>query len=154
MFVELFKYSSISYFYHIHKHIYKASIQNLLYIHAGLMVFYIHINICFCFIFFLLPKLTIHGLWCSSLVPISVSAGQAKQISSFKNCVHYLLSNFHFFTKWQSFKNYEKCFLFHLKSSLCSQVTFFVFSPSFPLFADSKRTNGSGIIYDVMNWLA
>ena len=23
--------------------------------------------------------------------------------------------------QWKSFKNYEKCFLFHLKSSFCSQ---------------------------------
>ena len=27
------------------------------------------------------------------------------------------LSNFYFFNKWQAFKNYEKCFLFHLKRS-------------------------------------
>ena len=51
-------------------------------------------------------------------------------------CVHYFLSNFYFFTKWYLFKNYEKSFLFHLKSSFCSQdIQFFDFFPSFP---DSK----------------
>ena len=41
----------------------------------------------------------------------------------FKACVRYFLSNFYF----QPFKNYEKCFLFHLKSSFRSQdVQFFV----------------------------
>ena len=39
-----------------------------------------------------------------------------------------------FFTKWQSFKNYEKCFLFHLKSSFHSRdIQICVFSSS-PLF--------------------
>ena len=39
-----------------------------------------------------------------------------------------------FFTKWQPFKNFEKCFLFHLKSSFRSRdIQFFVFL-SFPLF--------------------
>ena len=43
-------------------------------------------------------------------------------------------SNFYFFTKWWSFKNYEKRFLFHLKSSFHSrEIQFFVFL-SFPLF--------------------
>ena len=43
-------------------------------------------------------------------------------------------SNFYFFTKWDSFKNYEKCFLFHLKSSFRSgdiQIFVLLF---FPLF--------------------
>ena len=45
-------------------------------------------------------------------------------------CVRYFYQIFIFFTKWQSFKNYEKCFLFHLKSSFCSQdVQIFVFFP-------------------------
>ena len=39
-----------------------------------------------------------------------------------KACVCYFLSSFYFFIKWQAFKNYEKCFLFHLKSSFHSQV--------------------------------
>ena len=38
-----------------------------------------------------------------------------------KACDHYFLSNFYFFTKWQLFKSYEKCFFFHLKSSFFSQ---------------------------------
>ena len=41
---------------------------------------------------------------------------------------------FYFFTKWQLFKNCEKCFLFHLKSSFRSRdIQFFVFL-SLPLF--------------------
>ena len=50
------------------------------------------------------------------------------------------LSNLYFFTKWYPFKNYEKCFLFHLKSSFRSwDIQFFViFYPSFPHFPDSK----------------
>ena len=51
----------------------------------------------------------------------------------FKACVRYFLSIF-FCTKWQSFKNHKKCFLFHLKSSFRSQdIQIFVFSSS-PLF--------------------
>ena len=39
----------------------------------------------------------------------------------------------------ESFKNYEKCFLFHLKSSFRSQdIQLFVLFPSFPHFPDSK----------------
>ena len=46
----------------------------------------------------------------------------------FKACLCYFLSNFYFFTKWQPFKNYEKCFLFNLKSSFCSRdIQIFVF---------------------------
>ena len=37
-----------------------------------------------------------------------------------KACVRYFLSNFDFFTKCLPFKNYEKRFLFHLKSSFHS----------------------------------
>ena len=41
---------------------------------------------------------------------------------------------FYFFTKWQPFKNYEKCFLFHWKSSSHSRdIQIFVFRSS-PLF--------------------
>ena len=39
-----------------------------------------------------------------------------------------------FFTKWYPFKNYKRCFLFHLKSSFCSRdIKIFIF-PSSPLF--------------------
>ena len=38
-----------------------------------------------------------------------------------KPCVRYFLSKFYFFAKWWPFKNYEKCFLFHLKSSFRSR---------------------------------
>ena len=51
-----------------------------------------------------------------------------------KACVCYFLTNFLFFTKWYFFKNYERCFLFHLKSSFPSRdIQIFVF-PSSPLF--------------------
>ena len=44
------------------------------------------------------------------------------------------LSNFYFCTRWCPSKIYEKCFLFHLKSSWHpSDIQIFVF-PSFPLF--------------------
>ena len=43
------------------------------------------------------------------------------------------LSNFYFFIKWQTFKNYAKCFLFHIKTSFHSQDTqiFVIFSLPF-----------------------
>ena len=41
---------------------------------------------------------------------------------------------FFFFTKWQRWNNYEKCFLFHLKTSFhCQDIQTLVF-PSSPLF--------------------
>ena len=50
----------------------------------------------------------------------------------FKECYLRLVSAiFHFFTK----KNYEKCFLFHLKSSFrCRDIQIFVFLSS-PIFS-------------------
>ena len=39
-----------------------------------------------------------------------------------KASVRYFLSNSYFFIKRQSFKNYEKCFLFHLKSSFVLEI--------------------------------
>ena len=52
---------------------------------------------------------------------------------SFKACVRYFFLNL-FFIKWQSFKNYERYFLFHLKSSFHSQdIQIFLFPPS-PIF--------------------
>ena len=51
--------------------------------------------------------------------------------------------------------NYEKCFLFHLKSSFRSpDIKIFVFfSLPFQTFQIQKGKR-SGIIYDVMTWLA
>ena len=71
-----------------------------------------------------------------------------------KACVCYFLSNSYFFTKWWHFKNYENVFLFHLKSSFHSRdiQIFVIFSLS--TLSKFKRTNGSGTVYDVMNWLA
>ena len=61
-----------------------------------------------------------------------------------KACVRYFLSNFYFFTKWWPFKNYEKCFLFHLKSSFRSRdIQVFVFFPFFSTLSRFKRANGS-----------
>ena len=47
----------------------------------------------------------------------------------------------------------EKYFLFHLQSSFCSRdIQFFVIFPLSKL-CGFKRAKGSGIIYEVMNWL-
>ena len=59
--------------------------------------------------------------------------------TTFKACVRYFYFFYFiyllfFFTKWQPLNNYEKCFLFHLKSSFhCQDIQIFVF-PSSPLF--------------------
>ena len=59
--------------------------------------------------------------------------------TTFKGCVRYFYFFYFiyllfFFTKWQPLNNYEKCFLFHLKSSFhCQDIQVFVF-PSSPLF--------------------
>ena len=57
-----------------------------------------------------------------------VSLALSKEL---KACVKTkILSKFYFFTKWWSFKNCEKCFLFHLKSSFWSRdIQIFVFFP-------------------------
>ena len=55
-------------------------------------------------------------------------------------CVLYFL----YFTKINYFKSYKKCFLFHLKSSFCSQgIQFFVI---FSLFSRLKGSNETAII--------
>ena len=54
---------------------------------------------------------------------------------------------FYFSTKWQSFKNYEKYFLFHLKSSFHSgDIQIFVFFPFFSTLSRFKRTSEYGIM--------
>ena len=58
-----------------------------------------------------------------------------------------------FFAKWYPFKDYKKCFLFSLKSFLCSWFLLLYFSLFFTL-SRFKRTNETGIIFNVMNWLA
>ena len=59
-----------------------------------------------------------------------------------------------FFTKWWPFKNYERCFLFCIKSSFHSwDIHIFVIFPFFTLFR-FKKTNENVIIYDFMNRLA
>ena len=64
---------------------------------------------------------------------LSVFRTQSKAI---KACVR----NFLFFDQ-ENFKNYEKCFLFHLKSPFRSRDVhdFVFFFPYFPYFPDSKR---------------
>ena len=47
--------------------------------------------------------------------------------------VCYFLSNFYLFTKWWPFRNYKKCFLFHLKSSFRSRFIQFLVIFSLPL---------------------
>ena len=77
------------------------------------------------------------------------------KIVTFKACVRYFLSNFYFIIKLQTFNNYKKCFLFHRKSSFCSRdIQIFVFFPFLSTISRLKRTNETGIIYDVMNWFA
>ena len=69
-----------------------------------------------------------------------------------------LFINFLFLTKWQTFKNKEKCFLFHLKSSFPSRdIQIFVF-PSSPLFLPVSHcfrgwSNINLIVCDIINCL-
>ena len=67
-------------------------------------------------------------------------------------------SKFLFFTKWSPFKNYKRCFLFHLKSSFHSRdIHIFVFlsSPLFLPVSHCFRTWSkiSLIVYGVINYL-
>ena len=57
-----------------------------------------------------------------------------------KACVRYFLSNFYFLIKWSAFKNYEKYFLFHLKTSFRSRdiQIFVIFSLPFHTFQIQK----------------
>ena len=57
-----------------------------------------------------------------------------------KACVRYFLPNFDFCIKWKAFKNYEKCFLFHLKSYFHSRdiQIFVIFSLPFHTFQIQK----------------
>ena len=65
-------------------------------------------------------------------------------------------NKFLFFTKWQPFKNYGRCFLFHLKSSFCSpDIQIFVFPPS-PLFLPVSHCSRAWSkinfkVYDIIN---
>ena len=70
----------------------------------------------------------------------------------FKACVRYFL----FHQMISPLKNYEICFLFHLKSSFRSRniQIFAIFFSILSALSTFKKTNGSRIIYDVMNWLA
>ena len=72
----------------------------------------------------------------------------------FKACVGYFLTIF-FSPNYSPSKSMKNVFLFHLKSSFRSRdIQIFVFFPFLSTLSRLKRTNGSGIIYDAMNWLA
>ena len=76
----------------------------------------------------------------------------------FKACDHNFLIKFLFLTKWYPFKNYEKCFLLHQKSSFRTQdIQIFVFSSSPLFFPVSHCLRGWSKknlkIYDVINCL-
>ena len=63
-----------------------------------------------------------------------------------------------FSTRWQPFKSYEKCFLFHLKSPFCSRdIQVFVFPSSHLFLLVSHCGRGclkrNLIVYDVINCL-
>ena len=69
-----------------------------------------------------------------------------------KACIRYFLLIFCFFTKLQPFEKYEKYLLFHLKSSFCSRdIQIFVIFSFLSTLSRLEKTNGSGIIYDVIN---
>ena len=71
----------------------------------------------------------------------------------FKACVRYFLSIFHFSPNDRPSKTMKSVFLFHLKSSFRSKnIQIFVFFPILSTLSRFKRKNGSGIIYDVINW--
>ena len=69
-----------------------------------------------------------------------------------------IFNKFLFFTNWQPFKNYERCFLFHLKSSFRSRdIQIFLF-PSSPLFLPVSHCFRAWSkinlkVYDVLNCL-
>ena len=75
-----------------------------------------------------------------------------KIFTVFKACVHFF---YQFFTISQNdsplktMKN--ECFLFHLKGSFRSQDISLSFFSFLSMLSRFERTNGSGIIYDVIN---
>ena len=55
---------------------------------------------------------------------------------------------------YEPFKNYEKCFLLHLETSFrCRDLQILEIFPFLSMLFRFKRTNESGRIFDVMNWL-
>ena len=86
---------------------------------------------------------------------IPVFIYQELEKNSGYNAIFYL---FFFFTKWLTFKNYEKCFLFHLKSSFRScDISLFVFSSSLLFFPVSHCFRGWSKknleVYDIISCL-
>ena len=81
-----------------------------------------------------------------------------KKYLSYLKLVFTIFIKFLFFTKWQPFKNYEKCFLIHLKSSFPSQDIQISVGPSSPLFLPVSHCfrGWSKInlkVYDIINCL-
>ena len=75
---------------------------------------------------------------------VSVIFQLKKNPEHIKACVLYFLSNLYFFTKWQPFKNCEKCFLFdlfNLKSFFSSRdiQIFIIFPLPFHTFQIQKN---------------
>ena len=77
-----------------------------------------------------------------------------EEVLNTKLCLLFFI-NFLFFHQIIAFQKFEKYFLLHLKSSFCTKdIQIFVIFPFLSTLSRFKRTNRSGIIYDVMNWLA
>ena len=60
------------------------------------------------------------------VVNLKMSIEATQNLSCFLHCIQHLKSHSHlpkhiYLLQWKSFENHEKCFLFHLKSSFCSQ---------------------------------
>ena len=89
---------------------------------------------------------------CNSLLKSHRSSHQRCSIKLFLKLVCYFLSNFYLFTKWQHFKNYEKCFFISSKKLfLFLRYSIFCnFSSFFPYFPDSKHQ--MGVEYFMMSW--
>ena len=74
----------------------------------------------------------------------------------FKDSVRYFLSNFYFFSKrqWLS-KTMKNVFYFIQKALFVLKIFIFLwFFPFLSTLSRFKSANGSGIIYNAINWLA
>ena len=72
-----------------------------------------------------------------------------------KACVRYFYKNFIFLPNDSPSKSMKNVFYFIQKALFVLEI--FKFLPFFPFLSTLsrlKRTNGSGIIYDAMNWFA
>ena len=97
------------------------------------------------------------GLGLISTFKVWLTSGE--RLLPFRACVHYFYQFLFFFSSNdRPSKSIKKCFLFHLKSSFCSQdIQTFVFSSS-PLFLPVSHCVGGCLkvslkVYDVINCL-